>query len=163
MYKSETFAGYKENEELDEVWNSTKLYLLTYVNQDSKDPFTEKELYVALLRVSKHILDNSDRSLWTVACHIDGLNRFTRQFLLRSSSIDSKLIGMQNLSKSLEYVRSKEYRDLAEAVKDIISDSVNWLDLEKVLYEILSSYRNQFAMGYQILQSVTGMFRNHDA
>lgn len=163
MHKSETPVEYRENEQLEELWNDLKVYLLTYVNQDRDDLFTEEELYLGLLLVTKHILDAADKSLWILACNVDSLNRLTRQFLLRSSSIDSEKIGMPNLPKALEYVRSNGYGVVTEAVSAIIENKADPEDLEKVLYEMLSSYKNQFAMGYQILQSVTGMFRNHDA
>ena len=151
MIESLAPSEYMENEQLEELWNDAKVYLLPYVNEGKKEPFTEEALYAGLLLVAKHILNNADRSLWTIACHADNLNRFTRSFLLRSSTIDPKQIGMQNLSKSLEYVRSNEYHDLQEAVSDIIGDAVDPVDLEKVLYEMLSSYKNQFTMVYQVL------------
>lgn len=154
---------YRENEQLEGLWNDLKVYLLTYVNQDRDDPFTEEELYLGLLLVTKHILDAADKSLWMLACNVDSLNRFTKQFLLHSSSIDSEKIGMPNLPKALEHVRSNGYGVVTEAVSAIIENKADPEDFEEVLYGLLISYKNQFAMVYQVLQSVPGMFRNHDA
>ena len=63
----------------------------------------------------------------------------------------------------LRYVNLDREEPFTEGVSAIIEYKVDPMDLEEVLYGLLISYKNQFAMGYQILQSVTGMFRNHDA
>lgn len=150
-----------ENNDLDKLWSDTKPLLLRYVNLDREELFTEGDLFVGLLSLSTQIIHRADRKLWTLACNFDSLNRTSKNVILRCSSLDSDTLEMSNLPNVLDSVKL-EHGDIdTESIAFIIKDGVDEKDLEKVLYELLIGYDNQFAIiANQVLHYVLEAFRD---
>lgn len=117
-----------ENNDLDKLWSDIKPLLLSYVNLDREEPFTEGDLFVGLLSLSTQIIHR---------------------------------VEMSNLPNVLDSVKL-EHGDIdTESIAFIIKDGVDEKDLEKVLYELLTFYHNQFAtFANQVLHSVLEAIRD---
>ena len=149
-----------ENKDSDKLWNDTKPLLLRYVNLDREKPFTEGDLFVGLLSLATQIIYKADRNLWTLACNFDSLNRTSKDVIRRCTFMDSDTLEMSNLPKVLDSVKL-EHGDIdTESIAFIIKDGVDEKDLEKVLYELLIGYHNQFDIAKQVIHSVLEAFRD---
>ena len=149
-----------ENKDLDKLWSDIKPLLLSYVNLDREEPFTEGDLFVGLLSLSTQIIHRVDRKLWTLACNFDSLDRASKNAILRCSFLDSDTLEMSNLPNVLDSVKL-EHGDIdTESMVFIIKDGLDEKDLEKVLFELLTFYHNQFDIANQVIRSVVEVFRN---